>query len=339
MNPPRTRYSRQPLDSIEEWLAKVSEGAALVAARVRNSRHKRSIPGLLAMGEGGIAENFNLTPARVKRDLRELDKARIVIRDQRARLIYVVGSVEQDGPTTLQAVTAFRSQLAEMPPDSAVTIEVKRAIEVFLADPEREKVRTWWLKLQGIDAEPATTAVVTSVTGAVTDAATGSLPYPTPETDTGNATDPERSTGRSAGGSRSNGGADSRHVPSHPERRRPAAVLDGTLPRDHVSHAECSPNLAWCVPAAVHAKLASKLSPRYQGERADAERALRRWYPVVWATLAPTFVMRDAFRFWEGRFDAEFATKEAPPPSANRRPELTSQVPDRAETRRKYLEG
>jgi hypothetical protein len=253
------------------------------------------------MGEGGIAEAFNLAPATAKRQLRELDKAEIVIRDQRARLIYVRGSVEQDGPTTRQAVSAFRSQLAEMPPDSPVTIEVRRAIEVFLADPEREKVRTWWLQVA--DTAPDTTAVSAPVTGAVTDAATGSQPYPTPipapRTDPAPASD-----------------ARAARVPS-----------GGSL---HLKHAACSPNLAWCVPEAVHAKLESKLSTRFSGDLQKSNAALKTWYATVWASLKSDHVMRDEFGFWMGRFDADFATKDAPTPKPDER---VSTVPGAAETR------
>lgn len=117
-----------------------------------------------------------------------------------------------------------------------------------------------------------------------------------------------------------------------PDRRR-LGVMDGALPRDHVTHSACSPNFSWCVPSAVHGKLVTKLSPKFAGDRAQADRELQAWYPTVWTTLTDDFVMRDAFRFWEHRFDAVFATPEAP---VSRVPQPVSNVPSASATRQ-YL--
>lgn len=115
-------------------------------------------------------------------------------------------------------------------------------------------------------------------------------------------------------------------------RRQTDGVFSSALPRHHLNHAACSPNYAWCIAAAVHAKLEAKLSPKFAGDRQAAGHALQAWYPRVWTSLPADFVMRDDFRFWEGRFDQEFATKEAPPARQN---EPQSNVPSAAETRRR----
>ncbi len=91
---------------------------------------------------------------------------------------------------------------------------------------------------------------------------------------------------------------------------RSAGVMGGSLPREHLSHAACDPTLSRCVPAAVHDKLANLLAPKHNGDRQTAKDALQAWYPTVWATLPGDFVMPDAFKFWQARFDAAFASKD-----------------------------
>lgn len=93
---------------------------------------------------------------------------------------------------------------------------------------------------------------------------------------------------------------------------RGSGVFAGALPREHLTHVACDPTFSRCVPQAVHGKLVNALSPKHNGDRDAADRALREWYPTVWQALADDFVMGDAFRFWQGRFDAAFASKDAP---------------------------
>jgi len=98
-------------------------------------------------------------------------------------------------------------------------------------------------------------------------------------------------------------------------------VFEGALPRDHQHHAFCDDRFARCVPVAVHHKLTNLLAPRHQGNREAAAQALAAWYPTVWHALPEAFVMGDAFKFWQGRFDQAFATKDTPAAP-------TSTVPD-----------
>lgn len=125
-----------------------------------------------------------------------------------------------------------------------------------------------------------------------------------------------------------------------PMRRRFGAMA-GELPRDHLTHAACSPNFAWCVPAAVHAKLRSRLLPAAAGDAQRADAQLRAWYAEVWAGLPAGFVAPDdAFRFWGQRFDAKFASLD--PVTAVRpgqTPAPVSNVPSAAATRRTYLDN
>jgi uncharacterized protein YdaU (DUF1376 family) len=101
---------------------------------------------------------------------------------------------------------------------------------------------------------------------------------------------------------------------SERENSRPARMGGPIIGRNpHLEHAACDDTLSRCVPAAVHRKLADALAPRYGGDRDAAKAALERWYADVWATLPADFVMGEAFRFWQSRFDAQLATKEATP--------------------------
>lgn len=97
-----------------------------------------------------------------------------------------------------------------------------------------------------------------------------------------------------------------------PPLGRTHGVLDGALPRNHLGHARCSPNQAWCVPAFVHEKFLLALGARFDGEIAAAQRALDGWYREVWSSLAPDAVIGDAFKFWQPRFDARWVTAPVP---------------------------
>ena len=118
------------------------------------------------------------------------------------------------------------------------------------------------------------------------------------------------------------------------------SVLSGSLHRDHLDHAKCSPNFAWCVPNSVHAKLAPRLAPRHGGDVAKAKDELLAWYSAVWASLPDGTVLGDAFKFWGPRFDAAFASGVAV--SQPSKPYICSHVPpcvdDVAHTQRKMRE-
>lgn len=123
----------------------------------------------------------------------------------------------------------------------------------------------------------------------------------------------------------------------------PTATAEREIPRGapiigrnpHLGHAACGPRLLWCVPSAVHAKFAEALAPRYGGDRDTAKQALQDWYPTVWKTLPADFIMPEAFRFWQPRFDAAFASADAV--QVSRKPEPKSNVPSAEETARRYL--
>lgn len=114
------------------------------------------------------------------------------------------------------------------------------------------------------------------------------------------------------------------------------SVLSGALPREHLTHVLCDPTFSRCVPSAVHAKLKNLLAPKFTGDREKADQALRDWYPTVWATLPDDFVMGEAFKFWQGRFDAAFASKDA---AANGQRSSAPSADSTAEYLRKHRAG
>jgi hypothetical protein len=80
----------------------------------------------------------------------------------------------------------------------------------------------------------------------------------------------------------------------------------------HLNHTFCDKSFSYCVPRAVHDKLAHLLAPKYGGSFSLASEALKAWYPTVVGKLPAQFVMGDAFKFWQTSFDALFATPQAP---------------------------
>jgi hypothetical protein len=100
-----------------------------------------------------------------------------------------------------------------------------------------------------------------------------------------------------------------------PARPRRASVLDGSLTRDHLGHVFCSEDFAVCVPSAVHAKFIGPLSRKFGGDREQAHAALLAWYATTTSALPSDCVMGDAFRFWQPRFDAAFASQETVTPA------------------------
>lgn len=116
-------------------------------------------------------------------------------------------------------------------------------------------------------------------------------------------------------------------------RRIGRGVFSGQLPYDHVNHAVCSPNLSWCVPNAVHARLVTALSPKYAGDRAKADDTLKAWYPTVYVDLPQDTVIADDFKFWRAKAAAVFSssTQGAQPsgrvvPSASATDELLANI-------------
>jgi hypothetical protein len=91
-------------------------------------------------------------------------------------------------------------------------------------------------------------------------------------------------------------------------RAHRGTVFEGALPREHVNHAFCG--AATCVPALAHSKFLEPLTRAMAGDRQGAHQRLLAWYADVDKSLPESFVMGDAFKFWQPRFDATFASKD-----------------------------
>lgn len=104
----------------------------------------------------------------------------------------------------------------------------------------------------------------------------------------------------------------------------------------HLDHAACGPDLLWCVPSSVHRKFVEALAPKFAGDRDKARDALQAWYLTVWPKLPAEFVIGDAFKFWQPRFDAELASADS---VASKKPVEPRTIVPGAEATRKYLEG
>lgn len=114
---------------------------------------------------------------------------------------------------------------------------------------------------------------------------------------------------------------------------RSDGVLAGSLPKNHNHHAACDETFSRCVPQAVHDKLVNKLAPKHDGNRQAAATALQAWYQVVWQSLPADFVIGEEFKFWQSRFDLDFASTDQ---AVAKRNEPTSTVP-RADKTAEYL--
>jgi len=77
----------------------------------------------------------------------------------------------------------------------------------------------------------------------------------------------------------------------------------------HLTHAACDETFSYCVPSAVHHKLADLLAPKHGGDREAAKAALQVWYSTVWRDIPKGTIMGDAFKFWQSHFDGAFASK------------------------------
>lgn len=103
------------------------------------------------------------------------------------------------------------------------------------------------------------------------------------------------------------------------EERAPVSRLHTPIigRNPHLQHAACDETLSRCVPDVIHRKFADALAPKHGGDREAAKAELQGWYPSVWATLPAAFVMGEAFRFWQARFDAAFASPSSVGPSGD----------------------
>lgn len=243
--------------------------------------HTGPVPGLFSAGEAALAEVLGWPLAAFRRCWRELEQRGLVHADWRARVVWLPNAVRHNSPESPNVVRSWRAAIDDIP-ESALKGDALQSLQAFA---------------EGL-GEPYAKAFA--------EASGEKHPHPLANQDQEQEQEQEQE-GRAP------------HASAKPSNGRTGSgVMGGALPREHLSHAACDETYSRCVPRAVHDKLANLLAPKHAGDRAAAGEALRGWYPTVWATLPVDFVMSDAFKFWQGRFDAAFATKDAPRAAAGR---------------------
>jgi len=146
MATPRRPYAVVRRGLAEDLLvAGISEGAAFTHNRMLQHRNVRSIPGLLFLGPAGLAETLRKPFSKIQRQLAELEYGGHVLIDRATPLLYVVGAIEADGPRTENSLKGMAAGFRELPPDSIVTREVRRAIEaaVLSGDNSQQRIAQW----------------------------------------------------------------------------------------------------------------------------------------------------------------------------------------------------
>lgn len=139
------RYSRLRVGLLEDLPTNVSRGtsATELLARILLSPIRRTIPGLLRCGESTLAEELGWPLPTVKKRVRELEAAGVLLFDRGTRDLLVLGAIEVDGPTTGQSTKAMARQARELKP-SKVRDEVYRAITAGIDDGKHDALMVIW---------------------------------------------------------------------------------------------------------------------------------------------------------------------------------------------------
>jgi hypothetical protein len=246
----------------------------------------RAIPGLFPAGERALAEMLGWSLRSFRGAFDELEALGMVKADWPHRLIWVPKAVRHNPPESPNVVRSWRSILDE-------TTECTLRTEAIAALAEY---------CQNL-SEGFAKAFTEAFGEAFPEGHPRSSAHPFPKASPNQ--DQEAGSGsRSSAPPKASGNSRRTHG-------RSAGVFAGQLPRDHVEHVACDERLVWCVHRKVHARFVAKLAPKFGGDHDAASAALLAWYPIVWATLAPTDVIGDAFEFWQPRFNEHFASAAA----------------------------
>jgi hypothetical protein len=156
MTAARRRFSRLAVGMLDDLPDSVSRGSSAreLLIEILLTPARRTIPGLLQMGEAALAERIRWRPAVVRKRLLELEAARLLVFDRDARALYVRGAIDCDGPTTRQATIAMARELRELRP-SALREELAAAIVATLSDGEHDQlIEVWRAEYMGTDPKP-----------------------------------------------------------------------------------------------------------------------------------------------------------------------------------------
>lgn len=143
MSPSKPRHARMELGKLEELKsAGIPDDAILFYVQLRFHPVKRSLSGVLQVGELGLSETVGLPVRKVRAHLARLKD--YVAFDAGGKCLYVRGSIELDPATTKQSAIAFGRQFKELPKASPVTREVGRAIAATLLDPDKSELARYF---------------------------------------------------------------------------------------------------------------------------------------------------------------------------------------------------
>ena len=139
------RYCRLPVGLLEDLPAMVSRGtsARTLLLCIILSSTRRTIPGLLRTGEAALAEELGWSLPTLRKRLRELEAANVVIVERPLRDLLVLGIIDGDGPKTRQSATAMARQAKELKP-SKVQDQVVRAILSTITDGKHNDLLDVW---------------------------------------------------------------------------------------------------------------------------------------------------------------------------------------------------
>lgn len=144
----RRRYAKVSLriwsDQDFDSLSKPKPNAQTLLFRLLVSPEKLSVPGLIPIGEAGLAEKLRWPLRAFRRCFRELEQAGIAKADWRAGLIWLVNAVNHNRPENPNVLASWRVGFDEIP-DCDLKYEALQSLEGFvkgLPEPFRKAWQT-----------------------------------------------------------------------------------------------------------------------------------------------------------------------------------------------------
>jgi len=114
-------------------MRRLSTAARLLLLYLRTGPHSTSIPGLLAVGEGALAEELRWEPAEARQAMQELVETGMVRLDRETRVIWIPDVIDDDWPASSKVVEGWRSYWEEIP-ECALKAEAAARLRALLAE-------------------------------------------------------------------------------------------------------------------------------------------------------------------------------------------------------------
>lgn len=181
MSEPQPRYCRVPVGFLDQALG-LSQGAKLLLMHLVLSPSRKTLPGVLRIGIGGLKDELDVLEEEIRRHLDELIAANLIAFDPASRVLLVHGMIKADPPRNASSVGVFAKDFNELPP-----CDVRNAIydEMCAAIARFEKsIHQEWVKLArhngGHSAGHRGHAGRDTVSSTVPHARTRARPFPSP---------------------------------------------------------------------------------------------------------------------------------------------------------------